>query len=162
MTPKRALPPGPVPILVVLAILAGAAAFPAAAEDMVLDNGRIRAEFNDHGLVSLGAPKTGRTLTFSADPSAVTIDGTAVVIGRLGPAEIETTPAKVAYRYTRDPFTFDVVYELKPGRDFLTKQITVTSARSRVFRVDEVRPFETTLGRTVAEELRLKNGTFGA
>ena len=162
MIPKRALPPGRIPILVVLAILAGAAAFPAAAEDMVLDNGRIRAEFNDHGLVSLGAPKTGRMLTFSADPSVVTIDGTTVDIGRLGPAEIEMTPAKVAYRYTRDPYTFDVVYELKPARDFLTKQISVTTARSRVFRVNEVQLLETELGRTIAEELRLKNGSFGA
>ena len=162
MTPKRALPPGRIPILVVLALLAGAAAFPAAAEDMVLDNGRIRAEFNDHGLVSLGAPKTGRMLTFSADPSVVTIDGTTVDIGRLGPAEIEMTPAKVAYRYTRDPYTFDVVYELKPARDFLTKQISVTTARSRVFRVNEVQLLETELGRTIAEELRLKNGSFGA
>jgi hypothetical protein len=162
MTPKSALPPGLVPVLVVLAILAGAGAVPAAAQDMALDNGRIRAEFNDHGLVSLGAPKTGRTLAFSADPSAVTIDGMAVVIGRLGPAEIETTPVKVAYRYTRDPYTFDIVYELKPAQDFLTKQIIVTSARSRVFHVNEVRPLETALGQTVAGELKLKNGSFGA
>ena len=76
---------------------------PAAAEEMALDNGRIRAEFNDQGLVSIGTPKTGRTLGFSADPSSVTIDGTPVVIGRLGPAEIEMTPVKIAYRYRPRP-----------------------------------------------------------
>jgi hypothetical protein len=162
MTTKRALPPGPTPILLVLAALAMAAAAPAAAEQMVLDNGRVRAEFNDQGLVALSAPKTGRTLAFSADPSSVTLDGEKVVIGALGPAEIEMTPAKVAYRYTRDPYTFDVVYELKPAWDFLTKQIIVASARSRLFRVNEVRPLETTLGRTVVEELPLKAGAFGA
>ncbi len=162
MTPKRALPPGLLPILSGLAALVLLAAVPAAAEDMVLDNGRIRAEFNDHGLVAIGTPKTGRTLAFSADPSSVTIDGTPILIGRLGPAEIEMTPARVAYRYARDPYTFDVVYELKPAWDFLAKQIVVTSARSRVFRVHEVRPLETALGRPIVEELKLKDGSFGA
>jgi hypothetical protein len=162
MTTKRALPPGPIRILSVLAALALAAAVPAAAEEMVLDNGRVRAEFSDQGLVSLGSPKTGRTLAFSADPSSVTIDGERILIGSLGPAEIEMTPAKVAYRYTRDPYTFDVIYELKPAWDFLTKQIIVTSARGRAFRVNDVRPFETTLGRSVVEELPLKAGAFGA
>ncbi|MCX6574196.1 MAG: hypothetical protein NTX99_09425, partial [Candidatus Aminicenantes bacterium] len=162
MTAKRALPPGLVPVLLILAFAAAGLALPAAAEEMVLDNGRIRAEFDDRGLVSIGLPKTGRSLSFSADPSSVSIDGEAVPIGGLGPAEIEMTPVKVAYRYTRDPYTFDVVYELKPAWDFLTKQIIVASARSRVFHVDEVRPLETTFGRSVAEELKLKDGTFGA
>jgi hypothetical protein len=144
-----------------LAVLA-LSAVPAAAQNMVLDNGRLKAEFNDHGLVSLAAPKTGRKVMFSADPSSVTIDGAAIDIGGLGPAEIEMTPAKVAYRYARDPYTFDVIYELKPARDFLTKQIAVTSARSGVFRVQEVRALAASLGLPVADELRLSGGAFGA
>ena len=56
-----------------------AAAVPAAAEDMALDNGRLRAVFNDRGLVSLAAPQTGRLLTLSADPSSITLDGAAVL-----------------------------------------------------------------------------------
>jgi hypothetical protein len=161
MIPKRAVPSALAVLL--LAALAGAAPLlPAPAEEMALDNGRVRAEFNDRGLVSLAAPKAGRALSFSADPSSVTIDGAPILIGDLGPAEIEMTPAKVAYRYTRDPFTFDVVYELKPAWDFLTKQIIVASARSRVFRVNEVKPLAASLGLAVAEELKLKDGAFGA
>jgi hypothetical protein len=153
--------PRPIRLVLPLTALSLLLAVPAAA-DMVLDNGRVRAEFNDRGLVSIGAPKPGRTLAFSADPSSVTIDGVPVLIGAMGPAEIEMTPARVAYRYTRDPFTFDVVYELKPGRDFLTKQIVVASARSRVFRVQEVKPLDAALGLPVIEELRLSGGSFGA
>jgi hypothetical protein len=161
MTLKRVVPAGLVPALCVLAALAGAATSPAAAEEMALDNGRVRAEFNDRGLVSIAAPKAGRTLSFSADPSSITIDDVPVLIDGLGPAEIEMTPAKVAYRYTRDPFTFDVVYELKPAWEFVTKQIVVTSARSRVFRINEVKPFASTLGLRVFEELKLRDGSFG-
>jgi len=146
----------------VSALLLAAPLGAAAAEEMALDNGRIRAEFNDRGLVSVAAPKAGRTLSFSADPSSVTIDGAPILIGDLGPAEIEMTPAKVAYRYTRDPFTFDVVYELKPAWDFLTKQITVASARSRAYRINEVKVLAASLGLPVVEELRLKDGAFGA
>jgi hypothetical protein len=164
MTPKRPRPRIPIACLAGLLALAAAlaAAPPAPAEDMVLDNGTIRASFNDQGLVSLGLIRTGRTLAFSADPSSIIIDGEPILIGSLGPAEIEMTPAKVAYRTTRDPYTFDVVYELKPGWEFLTKQIIVTSARLRNFRVNAVRPLETRLGRPVADELLLKGGSFGA
>src|SRR5512135_1955228 len=162
MIPKRLPPPAAISLLIALSVLALAGASAARAEDMVLDNGRIRAAFNDRGLVSIGTAKSGRTLAFSADPSSITIDGAAVVIGGLGPAEIETTPAKVAYRYARDPYTFDVIYELKPAWEFLTKQIIVTSARPRAFHVDAVKPLETTFGRPVADELLLKNGAFGA
>ncbi|HOW85648.1 MAG TPA: hypothetical protein P5119_00635 [Candidatus Aminicenantes bacterium] len=145
----------------VLAVWLLVAALSAAAAEMALDNGRLRAEFDDHGLVSLASPASGRTLAFSADPASITIDGTAVDIGRLGPAEIEMTPARIAYRYARDPYTFDIVYELKPAWHFLTKQIVVTSARSRAFRVNAVAPLATELGRPVAGELKLRDGSFG-
>jgi len=155
-------PPRPRPSVPVLAALLVLGAVPVlAAETMVLDNGRVRAEFNDRGLVSIAAPRSGRVLAFSADPSSVTIDGAAVDIGELGPAEIEMTPAKVAYRYAKDPFTYDVVYELKPARNFLTKQVVVTAARSRVFRVQEVRPLAASLSLPVADELKLSGGAFG-
>ncbi len=161
MTVLRALPPRPTPAALVLAALALFAVPLLAGEEMALDNGRVRALFNDRGLVSIAAPGTDRTLNVSADPSAVTIDGALISISGLGPAEIEMTPAKVAYRYYQDPFTFDVVYELKPAWDFLAKQIVVTSARRQAFRVNEVRALDTRLGRPVIEELRLKGGAFG-
>jgi hypothetical protein len=162
MIPKRPSPQVLFILLAGLCFLAMAAVPAARAEEMVLDNGRIRASFNDQGLVSVGSVKAGRTLGFSSDPTTITIDGEAVLIGSLGPAEIEMTPARVAYRYARDPYTFDVVYELKPAWEFLTKQIIVTSARLRDFHVDAVKPLATTLGRPVAGELLLKGGAFGA
>ncbi len=162
MTVPRALRPRPIPLALGLAALALFAAPLPAAEEMVLDNGRVRAVFDDRGLLSIGAPKSGRTLAVSADPTAVTIDGRPILIGGLGPAEIEFTPAKVAYRYARGPFTFDVVYELKPAWDFLTKQVVVTSVRGQTFRINEVRPLDTVLDRPVVEELKLKDGAFGA
>jgi hypothetical protein len=162
MTVPRALPPRPIPLALILAVLALFAAPLLEAEEMALDNGRVRAVFNDRGLVSIAAPRTGRTLAVSADPAAVTIDGAPIPISGLGPAEIEMTPAKVAYRYYSDPFTFDVVYELKPAWDFLTKQIVVTSARRQAFRINEVKVLDTRLDRSVVEELKLKDGAFGA
>jgi len=72
ITAKRALP-----ALVFVSVAVLSAAMPAVAQDMALDNGRLRAVFNDRGLVSLAAPQTGWTLTFSADPASVTIEGAA-------------------------------------------------------------------------------------
>jgi len=155
MTLKRVVPTGLVPALCVLAALAGPATSPAAAEEMALDNGRVRAEFNDAGLSPSPRPKRAGGSPFRG-PVFDNDRRRPRLIDGLGPAEIEMTPAKVAYRYTRDPYTFDVVYELKPTWDFVSKQIVVTSARSRVFRINEVKPFASTLGLRVYEELKLR------
>lgn len=144
-------------------LLAAAAPFAAgqSGEDMVLENGRLRARFDDAGLVSLSSVKTGRTVTFSVDPTILSLDGSSVDVRNLGPAEVEMTPAKVAFRYARDPYAFEVIYELKPAWHFLTKQVVVTSASRRPYRVGEVRMLASELGPEVADELKLSGGAFG-
>ena len=157
MTAKRAAP-----ILFSLYLLFLSAPPPAAAEGFVLDNGRLKAAFNDRGLVSITAVRTGRTIAFSADTTFLTLDGTVIDIGALGPAEIEMTPARLAFRYTRDPYTFDVVYELRPAWGFVTKQVVVTAAAGRTFRLERIVPLASTLSLAPAEELALSDGRFGA
>jgi hypothetical protein len=133
-----------------------------AAADFVLDNGRLKAVFNDQGLVSVSSIRTGRTIAVSSDPASIVIDAKRFDIGSLGPAEIEFTPARVAYRTVRDPYTFDVVYELRPAWEFLTKQIIVTSVAGRTFRLGRITPLAATLDLAPADELDLSGGRFGA
>ncbi|HYA48724.1 MAG TPA: hypothetical protein VEG35_03410 [Burkholderiales bacterium] len=134
----------------------------AAAEEFSLDNGRLRAEFNDRGLVALSDIRSGRRVALSADPTSVTIGDEKICVAELGPAEVETKPAKLTFRYIRDPYTFDVSYELRPGWAFLSKQIVVTSAGRSAFRVKEVALLDTKLDQAVLDELKLADGRWGS
>ncbi len=145
-------------LLIGLVVLAASAA----AEEFVLENGRLRAEFNDRGLVALSDVRTGRRVAFSADPTGVAIDAQRVAVDGLGPAEVETKPAKLTFRYVRDPYTFDVAYELRPGWAFLSKQLVVTSAGRSSFRLKDVALFEAKLDQPVLDELRLADGRWGS
>jgi hypothetical protein len=135
---------------------------PAQAGALVLENENLRAEFNDQGLVSLAGVKTGRKMVFSAGPTVLTIDGAKIAVETLGLAEMETKPARLTYRYSQDPYTIEIAYELRPGWGFLTKQVILTSAVSASFRINEVAPLDATLSAPVVDELKLADGRWGS
>ncbi len=132
------------------------------AEEFTLENGRIKAEFNEHGLVAITETGTERRIEFAGDGTSMRIDGELLDCADLGSAEIEITPSRMAFRYARDPVTLDVIYELRPGWGFLSKQLVYSSALRTTYRVEEVRTFSSKLSLPVVDELLLKDGTFGA
>src|SRR5512143_500990 len=131
-------------------------------DELVLDNGRLRADFNDRGLVSVTSVRTNRRLGFSGDPAAITVDGRRLSVDELGPAEIEMKPARLTFRYAKDPYTLEVVYDLKAGWGFLSKHLVLTSAGRSAYRVDDVVPLASTLSRPVLDELKLSDGRWGS
>jgi len=145
-----------------LALSGAHAALPAQDNSLVLENDNLKAEFNDHGLVSLTGSKIGRKVTFSAGPSVISIDGAKIAVETLGLAELETKPARLTYRYAQDPYTIEVIYELRPGWGFLSKQIIITSAVSASFHVDEVMALTASLSAPVLDELKLAGGKWGS
>ncbi|HYA49212.1 MAG TPA: hypothetical protein VEG35_05885, partial [Burkholderiales bacterium] len=148
--------------IVALSLVLAGLGLIASAEEFTLDNGRLRAEFNERGQVMLGDIRTGRRIAFSSDPTFVTIDETKTSVGELGPAEVETKPAKLTFRYVRDPYTFDVSYELRPGWAFLSKQVVVASAGRSSFRLKEVALLDAKLDQPVLDELKLADGRWGS
>jgi hypothetical protein len=141
---------------------ADTASRPAQDNSLALENENLKAEFNDRGLVSLTGVKTARKVAFSADPTSLTIAGAKVAVETLGLAEMETKPARLTYRYTQDPYTIEVVYELKPGWAFLSKQVVLTSAVSSSFRVGEISLLAASLDVAVLDELKLAEGRWGS
>jgi hypothetical protein len=146
----------------VLALSGAHAALPAQHNSLALENENLKAEFNDHGLVSLTGIKAGRKIAFSAGPSVISIDGAKIAVETLGLAEMETKPARLTYRYTQDPYAIEVIYELRPGWGFLSKQIVITSAVSVPFHVDEVTALTVSLSAPVLDELKLAGGKWGS
>jgi hypothetical protein len=146
----------------ILAVSGLSAAGEAQDNALALRNENLKADFNDHGLVSLTAVRTNRRIVFSADPSAVTVDGTKIVVAALGLAEMEIKPARMTYRYVKDPYTIEVVYELRPGWGFLSKQIILSSAAGAAFHVHEVSALDASLDVPVLDELKIAEGRWGS
>ncbi len=149
-------------VLAAVALAAPRGLLSASQDELVLDNGRLRANFSDRGLVSLTSLRSDRRLGFAGDPTSVTVDGRRLAVEELGLPEIEMKPARLTYRYTRDPYTIEVVYDLKAGWGFLSKHIVLTSAGRSAYRLDDVALLGSTLDRPVLDELKLAEGRWGA
>ena len=155
-TPATAL------IVSLFVLLAPLPARPAQESALALENEHLKAEFGDHGLLSLTGLKTNRKVVFSADSTSLTINGAKIAVEGLGLAEIETKPARLTFRYSQDPYTIEIVYELRPGWGFLSKHVILTSAAGAVFHVDEISALESSLDMEALDELKLSGGKWGS
>lgn len=153
------------PLLAPAAALLAASVLPSAARaqsSLVLENGRLRAEFGDRGLASLRSLETGARLQFGRDAWAVTIDGVRLAAGDLRNAELKIEPSRLTYSYAAAGWNVDLVYELKPGWRFLTKQVILASPGRPAYHVDTVEAFAARIDPAPAGELLLNEGSFGA
>lgn len=118
-----------------------------------LANGKVTAEFDDGGLVRLSAAGVGDALDFVGDACTVRIDGKALDVSGLAASGVRAEPESVTYAYDAGNMKLEVVYQLKPGWGFLSKQLRVTLPEGAVARVEEVVPFRAGLKTPVAKEI---------
>jgi hypothetical protein len=131
-------------------MLAGAAE----AASPTLTNARISAHFGKRGLLALDVRPPSRAgkaaagpirIPFAAEDFAVTLGGQAYESRTLPAPAVTPSKDKVSFAWTAGPYQVTVVYELQPGWDFLSKQLSVASTAATSFRVDEVTVFTSEL-----------------
>jgi hypothetical protein len=134
-----------------------------------LSNDRITADFNERGLSALHDDATRATYHFSRDDFEFTIAGKRYDSGSLGTPtrKNEDESRVVTYTFNDGPYQFDVIYELRQGWRFLSKQIVVTGRGK--FRVDSVTVFHALINEPVKEDYviararqNLGTGDYGA
>jgi len=123
-------------------------------ETHVLKNDRIKAEFDERGLVGISA--NDRTLEFKGDLSAITIDGRTIDTSTLTPAGVDGKGNTLIYRFGPD---LNVVYEIKPDWGFVSKQLVYSKGGE--FRVNSVSLLGSELGNAIAGEQRISGGGYG-
>src|SRR5947209_3386461 len=121
------------------------------AQGIELSNGVIKARFDDRGLVSL-ADSTHGEYPFSSDAFWAVVDGRKIDPSRLPRPTADRAGLTLTYRYAANGFTIDVVYEMRPAWGFVSKQLRIQSSESRVFRVDALAPFRTSLAQAIQGE----------
>lgn len=120
----------------------------------VLRNTQLRAQFGSRGLTSLTSVADGRTIRLRSDDVAITL-ATQLIDSRSLPAPSRRVAQdSVIYQYRTGTFNLDVIYELRPGWHFISKQISVTALAARNFSVGEVTLFRSALTETPTNVFR--------
>ena len=134
-----------------LIVIASAASAPAqrGSGTAALVNGFLRGEFGARGLTALTG--LGHTLTFPQDDFSISLGGETFDSGSLPAPTRTSTRDRVTYAWVAGGYRLEVVYELRAGWSFLSKQISVVSAASAVYRVDDVQVFSSRLGEPVLD-----------
>lgn len=138
-----------------LAIPFFAAAIPTlgAAASHHLDNGLVTAEFDDRGLTSLRVAGVPQSLPLGGDSAAIKVDGQTLAVPGLPLAETQAAQESLTYRYNAGDRELRVVYQLKPGWRFVSKQLVLTLPAGSTARIESVDAFRATLGTPVGHEI---------
>src|SRR3954447_10272343 len=118
------------------------------ARGIELSNGVITARFEDRGLVAV-ADNTRGEYTFSSDEFWAVVDGRRIDPSQLPRPTIDRAGLTLTYKYRADRLTVDVVYEMRPAWGFVSKQLRIQSSESRVFRVNSLAPFRSSLTQAI-------------
>src|SRR6478672_11262480 len=112
-----------------------------------ISNGKVAAEFDDRGLVSLTDSATRTPYRFSKDGFSLTIGGKPYDSAKLPKPDrtLAESASAMVFTYTADAFEFAVVYELRPGWRFLSKQIVIKPPPGILLRLDEITVFRSAL-----------------
>jgi len=134
------------------ALLVPLLATPAPSGAQTIDNGSVRARFNDRGLTSVEIPAIGPAVELASDGFAITIDGQAFDSATLPePSRVMPDRDQLSYTWTAGPYRLTVTYELRPGWRFLSKRIAVVAGPSTSLHVNEIVVFKTGLARDIAD-----------
>ena len=125
-----------------------------------LDNGLVRAVFEDGGLVRLGNIALHREIEVAGDSAALTVDGRRLAVPGMrltGTQQAAITASRsVTKRATGNS---QVIYELKPDWHFLSKQIRLVLPKEGKCRVDAAEVFSGDLKSPIVREHKAGNSS---
>jgi hypothetical protein len=119
--------------------------FPVAMTAATLTNGTLTAEFDERGLKSFAG------FHFTRDAFSLTVDGTSYESENLAAPRLTQSGPVIRYRYPVSDVHVEVIYELRPGWRFLSKQVKVELPMNRRAHVNRVSVFRAGVTEPVRE-----------
>ena len=117
---------------------------------MELRNNYITAEFDSRGLVSVRGPRLNEVVHLADDEFSISIDGDRLDSAKLEPAVKPGQANTVTYAYAFRGYEVNVIYELRPGWHFVTKQLQVVQAPRSAYVVHLVEPARVAVDETIS------------
>lgn len=124
-----------------------------------LDNGIVRAEFDSRGLVSIRDIGLNRTFTFQNDNCSVTVGGVAINTSSLTPAVDTSVNNAVSFLFTSGNYRLKVIYEIRAGWRFVSRQIELTPTVPGSFRVNSVTAMSAKVVESISQTYRAAGQT---
>ncbi len=125
----------------------------------LLENGLVRAEFNDIGLTTIQDAVTGKAVRFARDGISAYLGDDSLESDFLAPTVEGTSATNRIYQYRSGAWTVRVIYELQPGWRFVSKQLAITGTGQRAFRVRRVEMFRGEVATPIASSQGVRSGT---
>lgn len=111
-----------------------------------LSNALIRVEFDDRGLTRIADLRNRRVYRLTRDEFSVVIGGEHIDSRTLAAPRATVTKDSLTFSWRAGTRVIDVVYELRPQWEFVSKQILVRLPAGATARVGELSPFRASLG----------------
>jgi len=148
--------------LTVTFLVLAALAHPASGQSApILSNDAIRAEFAGPRLAALVDLRTGFRVRFADETFSLTIDGAKIDEKSLVPTVLKSDRQRFACTYRGSNFNVRVIYEVRPGWRFLSKQVVVEPIGGADYRVNEIEAFAAAVAPAAREEFPLSRGNWG-
>ncbi len=117
-----------------------------------LKNDTLAAEFDAAGLVRLSDAATGQSLDLARDAATLTVNGETLAVPGLKLTAAKRHRGAVTYTYAAGDKQLQVIYELKPGWHFVSKQLVLTLPSGSTCRVDAIEMLHAELKTPIARE----------
>jgi hypothetical protein len=130
-----------------------------AAERFTLDNGTLSAGFDHAGLVQLAMPNSPLRFTLANDSATLTVNGEKLAVPGLKLTGTRLRKESITYTYAAGEGQLEVIYELKPGWQFVSKQLVLTLPAGNTSRVEAIEMLRAELKTPVAREQKASNGS---
>jgi hypothetical protein len=135
---------------------------PAASQSArTLFNDGIRAEFAGAHLAALIDLHSGFSIRFADETFSLTVDGDKIDPKSLVPGNVQSDRQRFVCSYRGLHFNVKVIYELRFGWRFLSKQIVLEPLTIADYRVNEIEAFAAGIAPSVRDEFPLSRGSWG-
>ena len=138
-----------------------AATVEAADHSITLDNDFLTVSLDATGIRKIHDKQIDRTVDLSRDQFSLAVNGYTIESSSIRPTVTQEKDTTVAYVYCSGDYTVKVVYELKTGWRFVSKQLCLTGPREKELFIEKIKPFDGQLTHTIAEPVRLTGDRYG-
>ncbi|MEI7900807.1 MAG: hypothetical protein WCK89_11175 [bacterium] len=132
----------------------------------VLKSKKITASFNPAGLTSIRDLSNNTAYTFKSESSTIQVDDQTIHTAALTPSGMKRGRNAVTYTYQVNSWTLNVVYELQPDWNFISKQLILSRTDGASYRVKTIDAFRGELDEKTAGLFKQAKGNlflrFGA